>query len=64
MTNGDRIRSMTDDKLADWLSEIEKIQGIPCSVCQYHINGRCHMDNPCVKRYAAAMFYEWLRSEA
>jgi hypothetical protein len=52
-TNGDRIRSMTDEKLAEWL-DCETETG--CNVCSKHPT-QCDVD--CYSGYL-----EWLKKEA
>jgi len=37
MTNADKIRSMTDEQLADWIM----IHVDPCALCAYHKHGSC-----------------------
>lgn len=56
-TNADRIRSMSDEELADFLEEFEA-----CDVCKYHDKDRCTFENICVHEFAGAMIWEWLKS--
>lgn len=55
MTNGDRIRKMTDEELAE-MFDIYEIDEV-CNCCAYHHNNSCH--NRC---YAGIL--EWLKQEA
>jgi hypothetical protein len=57
-TNADRIRSMSDEELAEFLAEYEV-----CTNCQY-LESKCEFDGICTKGFASAMAYEWLKSEA
>lgn len=47
MTNGDVIRNMTDEEIADFLLSED---ANACSHCEYydHETQRCYLDNPCV----------------
>ena len=56
-TNADRIRSMSDEELADFLEEFEA-----CDVCKYYDKNRCTFENPCVHEFAGIMIWEWLKS--
>jgi len=56
--NADRIRSMTEEELADFIVEFRA-----CDVCPY-FEERCTLENPCTKELAGAMIYTWLHSEA
>lgn len=61
-TNGDRIRRMTDEELADFLlSEKSDV----CTHCEFHGKdfNRCTLENPCVKELASTMLLDWLASE-
>ena len=58
-TNADRIRSMSDEELAEFLEEFEV-----CTHCKYADGIRCTFENPCTHGFASAMAYEWLKSEA
>lgn len=51
MTNGDRIRAMTDEELAERLDE-----NIACY--------KCWLENECHGKSCKEMFMEWLRSPA
>lgn len=60
MTNSERIRDMTDEELAKFLSEFSA-----CSVCEYYdseTNG-CDTDGNflCVKAYAEGIIGDWLK---
>ncbi len=56
-TNADKIRSMSDEELADFLEEFEA-----CDVCKHYDKNRCTFENPCVHEFAGAMIWEWLKS--
>ena len=60
MTNGEKIRGMTDDELAKFLSEFSA-----CNVCEQFDTrlDRCGADNHfvCVKEYAEAIIGDWLK---
>ena len=58
MTNADRIRSMSDEELADFLEEFKV-----CTYCKYNDEDRCRFENPCTHDFAGIMAYEWLKSE-
>lgn len=51
MTNADRIRAMTDEELAEFLTS-------PRSVCPKYDCETCHNDNPCEE-----CICEWLKKE-
>ena len=59
-SNADGIRSMTDEKLAKFLSEFSA-----CNVCEQFDKrlDRCGADNHfvCVKEYAQAIIGDWLK---
>lgn len=59
-SNADRIRGMTDDELAKFLSEFSA-----CNVCEQFNKrlDRCGADNHfvCVKKYAQAIIGDWLK---
>lgn len=56
MTNGDKIRSMTDEELAKW---IESTEFFECNMCVHLIgSSECKEEN-CIK---AA--FDWLKQEA
>jgi len=59
MTRADKIRSMSDEELAEFLEKFEV-----CSHCDYMDKERCTLDNPCVHSLAVAMALKWLQSEA
>lgn len=58
-TNADKIRNMTDEELAKFLSEFSA-----CNVCEYYDpeTHRCDTDSNflCVKTYAEAIIGDWL----
>ena len=62
-SNADRIRRMTDDELAKFLSEFSA-----CNVCEQFNKrlDRCGADNHfvCVKEYAEAIIGDWLKHPA
>ena len=59
-TFGDKIRSMSDEELAKFLSEFSA-----CNVCEYYDpeTHRCDTDSNflCVKAYAEAIIGDWLK---
>lgn len=59
MTNGERIRGMSDESLAKFLSEFSA-----CRVCKYHDEelDRCgaNVNFLCVKAYAEGIIGDWL----
>ena len=59
-TNADKIRNMTDEELAKFLSEFSA-----CKVCEYYDpeTHRCDTDSNflCVKAYAEAIIGDWLK---
>lgn len=62
-SNADRIRNMSDEELAKFLSEFSA-----CSVCEYYdseTNG-CDTDGNflCVKAYAEGIIGRWLKQQA
>lgn len=63
MTNAPRIRNMTDEELARFLSEFSA-----CKVCEHYNKetDRCGADNHfvCVKEYAQAIIGDWLKQPA
>lgn len=62
MTNGDVIRNMTDEEIADFLLSED---ANACSHCEHynHEINRCYLDNPCVTELARVMLLEWLSSQ-
>ena len=60
MTNSERIRDMTDEELAKFLSEFSA-----CNICEQFDKrlDRCGADNHfvCVKKYAGAIVEDWLK---
>lgn len=63
ISNGDMIRRMSDEELAEFLVS-EDAQA--CSHCEYYDNEtqRCYLDNPCVTELACVMLLDWLSSKA
>ena len=63
MTNGERIRGMSDEELAKFLSEFSA-----CSVCEHYVEGpnKCDTDINflCVKAYAEGIIGRWLKRTA
>lgn len=59
-TNADKIRNMTDEELAKFLSEFSE-----CKVCEHYNKeaDRCYADSGfvCVKEYAQAIIGDWLK---
>jgi hypothetical protein len=55
-TNADRIRSMTDEELAEWITELTN-----CEVYPY-----TRKDAPCIPigQTCAASWLDWLKGEA
>lgn len=41
MTNGDRIRQMSNEELAKWLDEKFRFS-ISCEICMYDIENKCN----------------------
>ena len=62
MTNGDVIRNMTDEEIADFLLSEESSACFHCEYYDHEIK-RCYLDNPCVKGLAWVMLLEWLSSQ-
>ena len=68
ITNADRIRSFSDEELADFLADSEIFS--PCKNCDFHfvdaMNDDCKAPDGwiCTKGYAAALIQKWLQSEA
>ena len=58
ITQADRIRSMSDEELAEFLKKFDL-----CTNCKYGEDVRCTFENPCTHGFATAMAYEWLKSE-
>ena len=62
MTQADRIRSMSEEELANIL-----VQAIPCKICVYWSKEISSCNAPfgfiCTKGYAAALIQKWLQSE-
>ena len=53
MTNGDRIRSMTDEELAEIISSLGN-----CDTCYLYLNRGCNINTSCKDAVL-----EWLRKE-
>ena len=66
-TNADRIRSFSDEELADFLADSEIFS--PCKNCDFHfvdaMNDDCKAPDGwlCTKGYASALIQKWLQSE-
>lgn len=62
-TNGDRIRDMTDDEMADFL---ESGQANACIHCDEYDKEkkRCTFNGRCKTEFAVAALYDWLSSPA
>ena len=59
-TNGDHIRNMTDQELANFLTSED---AEACRHCEFeNLLGGCNLDNPCVKELAVAEMHDWLAS--
>lgn len=58
MTNGEKIRGMTDEELAKFLSDFTA-----CQMCEYYNKefDRCDSIPLCVKKYAEAIIGDWLK---
>ena len=67
MTQADRIRSFSDEELAEFLADSEIFS--PCKNCDFHfvdaMNDDCKAPDGwiCTKGYAAALIQKWLQSE-
>ncbi len=67
ITNADRIRSLSDEELAEFLADSEIFS--PCKNCDFHfvdeMNDDCIAPDGwiCTKGYAAALIQKWLQSE-
>ena len=59
ITNGDRIRSMTDAELACFFC-LDVC--IPCVHCEFG-DRMCSPSLPCSDQFKAGVFYEWLQKE-
>ena len=53
-TNGDKIRAMTDEELADWLTDGHD----KCDICKLCSFGACRIESECEKGVL-----EWLKQE-
>lgn len=54
MTNGDRIRAMTDEELAALIAKKDDF----CNLCAYYSDTMCYKHPSC-----SHGFYEWLKQE-
>ena len=61
MTNGDKIRNMTDGQLAEFLADGESK---PCVHCPYDDDIGCKGGIICTKEHLQDVFLNWLSSEA
>ena len=67
MTQADRIRSFSDEELAEFLADSEIFS--PCKNCDFHfvdaMNDDCKAPDGwiCTKGYASALIQKWLQSE-
>lgn len=65
MTNADRIRSMSDEELAEFMAN--KGGYIACSQCDFFNRDKEKCESPsgwlCTKGYAEALIHKWLQSE-
>lgn len=59
MTNGDRIRSMSDIELANFLVSDQTIACLHCKVDKVGKKVKC----PCSKKHEASVMCEWLGIE-
>lgn len=60
MTNGDRIRAMTDEELAEVIKD-----GISSDVCDYCKHNNLHCSgSPCKNKADAEIITEWLQQPA
>ena len=62
MTNGDRIRSMTDEELADFLTSDDVNACTHCKLLEYAVDG-LPLPCPCRKDGEVPVFLKWLSSE-
>ena len=58
-TNADRIRSMTDEELAEFLESY-----VVCKHCEHLRNDLCTFGNPCTHGFAMAMALKWLQEDS
>lgn len=61
MTNGKKLRKMTNAELADFLIDRENLN--VCQYCEYgHLDGHCQapVTFVCTKGYASALMERWL----
>lgn len=58
MTNGEKIRGMTDEELEKFLLEFSA-----CQICEHYNKefDRCDSIPVCVKKYAEAIIGDWLK---
>lgn len=59
-TNAEHIRSMSDEKLAEWITN--GVSSDPCDYCK-HINLHC-MGVLCMGKTSAEIIVEWLQQPA
>lgn len=57
LSNGDKIRAMTDEELAEWIHD--GISSDACDYCEYN-NGYCD-GGPCCGRAEAEIITDWLK---
>lgn len=57
MTNGDKIRAMSNDELADML--LHGLRGADCKACPHLHKPTCMTENSCIEGMKA-----WLESDA
>lgn len=66
LTNADRIRSMSDEELAEFMAD--KGGYIACCQCDYfnHDDEKCEKPSgwKCTKSYGEELIHSWLQSEA
>lgn len=65
MTNADRIRSFSDEELAEFMAN--KGGYIACSQCDFFNRDKEKCESPsgwlCTKGYAEALIHKWLQSD-
>ena len=60
ITTADRIRSMSDEELAEWI--INGVSSDPCDYCK-HINAHC-LGTLCMGKTPEEIIIEWLQQPA
>ena len=60
MTNGDRIRAMSDEGLAEWL--MIGVSSDPCDYCKHNVEP-CD-GSPCKDKTDVGVIIEWLKQPA